>query len=121
MSLKLAIIEDDPLLAYDLEMICQDAGWSVLATANSMDQVKQKLQDVSLDVIISDMQLIGPENGADAVTWLKARNPDLQVIFVTGTQDAELLHRIDAVNPQEVFSKPVDPACLVEALGGMAG
>jgi DNA-binding NarL/FixJ family response regulator len=67
------------------------------------------------------MQLIGPENGADAVTWLKARNPDLQVIFVTGTQDAELLHRIDAVNPQEVFSKPVDPACLVEALGGMAG
>jgi len=121
MSPTVAIIEDNPLLACDLECICQDAGWTVLAMANSLDEVKQKLQEVPLDAVISDMQLIGPEDGVDAVTWLKERNPGLQVVFVTGTVDPALLTRIDAVKPQQVFAKPVDPSRLTETLDVFRG
>lgn len=116
MSPTVAIIEDNPLLACDLEWICQDAGWTVLAVANSLNEVRQKLNEVPIDAVISDMQLIGPEDGVDVVTWLKKRNPGLHVVFVTGTEDPALLTRIDAVKPQEVFAKPVDPTRLTKTL-----
>ncbi len=116
MPQKLVIIEDNPIIALDLEMICQDAGWTVIAIAASVDEVKEKFRDVMPDVVLSDMELIGKEDGVDAVTWLKSRNPDLKAIFITATLDPSHLHRISQTEPLEVFSKPLDRERLIKAL-----
>jgi|Cruoilmetagenom7_1024161.scaffolds.fasta_scaffold25076_2 DNA-binding NarL/FixJ family response regulator len=121
MTRTLAIIEDDPLLALDLELLCQDAGWDVAAIARSFEEVKFKLRNDHPDMVISDMELIGTGDGVDAVSWLKQRNPDLKIIFVTGATKDYLLKRIDETCPLRVFSKPVDPDRFVSLLNEMQG
>ncbi|HDZ53594.1 hypothetical protein LCGC14_0045490 [marine sediment metagenome] len=119
MAHKLAIIEDDPLIALDLEALCEGAGWTVVAIARSLDEVKCKLGNEPLDMVVSDMELIGPGDGVDAVSWIQQKNPELSIIFVTGTCKEEHLKRIKHTAPRCVFTKPLDASSFVAFLSGM--
>jgi len=119
MPRTLVIIEDDPLIALDLELLCQDAGWRVAEIARSLDEVKSKCGAAVPDMVVSDMDLIGPGDGVDAVNWLRQKNPDLQIVFVTGTRNEEKLERINETEPKQVFAKPLDSSKFLRLLGGM--
>lgn len=112
----LVIVEDEPLIAMDIRGQCEDAGYTVLATARSVAQAEQQFADHSPDVIVTDMDLGPGGNGCEVVEALAKKCPDIKVIFVTGTTDPVKLKDIAATKPKAVLSKPLPPGRLQETL-----
>ncbi|MGJ8547800.1 MAG: response regulator [Sulfitobacter sp.] len=112
----LVIAEDDPLIALDIQLCCEEAGLTVLAIAGSVAQAKRKFSEHCPDAIVSDMEL-GPDgDGCDIVEEIRKRCPDIRVIFLTGTTDPIKLKRIADAMPEIILTKPVQPRKLEEAL-----
>ena len=110
------IVEDEPLIAIDIQERCEDAGYTVLAVAGSVAQAERKFADHCPDAIVTDMDLGSGGNGCEVVEIIRERRPDIKVVFVTGTTDQVKLERIAATKPETVLSKPLPPHRLEEAL-----
>jgi len=103
----LVIVEDEPLIALDIQAQCEDAGYTVLAVASSAAQARREFADHCPDAIVTDMDL-GPDgSGCEIVEAIRERCPDIKVIFVTGTTDPVKLKRISATRPEIILSKPL--------------
>lgn len=111
-----AIIEDEPIIALELESICMDAGLQVVGFAATASNAWEKFSDVPPDVLISDMELADGSDGVEAVLRLRTLRPDMFVIFVTAAKMSETVERIVASNPDRVLNKPFDVAELRKAL-----
>jgi DNA-binding response OmpR family regulator len=72
------------------------------------------------DVLIVDWQLGDDCSGMDVWTALRALNPKLQVIFITGFSSAELERTMGAERPQ-ILEKPFDLEELAQAVRRVTG
>jgi len=111
-----AIIEDEPIIALELESICTDAGFQVVGFAATASKAWEKFSDIPPDVLISDMELADGSDGVDTVLRLRTLRPDMFIIFVTAAKMSETVDRIVASNPDRVLNKPFDVAELRKAL-----
>jgi len=114
------IVEDEVFLALYLQDMCEEAGFDVLASAASERQSRERFAALSPDVLVTDMELIDGSRGTRVVSWMRARCPDLRVVFVTGASNAEVIEEVEALHPAYVLSKPVPEARLVGALTALA-
>lgn len=111
-----AIIEDEPIIALELESICIEAGLQVAGFAATASKAWEKFSDLRPDVVISDMELADGSDGVEAVLRLRKLRPDMVVIFVTAAATPETMARIVASSPDYVLNKPFDVAELRKAL-----
>lgn len=96
------IIEDDALLAMNLQFFLEELGAdSTSLAASQADAVREALKHPP-DLIASDVQLL-EGNGPDAVKAIKARLGDIPVVYVTG--NPEEARELDPDAP--VIEKPV--------------
>ena len=116
----IAIVEDEFLLALELESLCQDLGYEVLGTARSATDAQERFGTLKPDILVTDMELGNRLDGVDVVDVLREQNPSLEVVFVTGTQAPEKIQRMRAVSPKKILSKPVRSEELRLALGGIS-
>lgn len=81
------IIDDDTSLRRVLEYNLQEAGYAV-ATAASGEEGLQRFDEVSPELVISDMKMPGMD-GMQVLTSIKERSPETLVIMITafGTVD----------------------------------
>lgn len=77
------IIEDEPIIAMDIEGIVTDAGHRVFGVAQTRDEAVELGADGRPDLILADIQLADESSGIDAVNDLLAAHGDLPVIFIT--------------------------------------
>lgn len=81
--LSVLIVEDEPLLAMDIEMMVEDAGHRVVAEAASLFDVQDLKDDTAPDVAFVDLQLARGTNGLDVNALIHQRWPNAIVVFVT--------------------------------------
>jgi two-component system, response regulator PdtaR len=79
---RILIVEDEPLTAFDNEVMLADAGYEVVATVDRFAEALQKLDGGQVDLILSDVQLTGERSGIDLAKEAKKRG--IPVLFVTG-------------------------------------
>lgn len=96
------IIEDDALLAMNLQLFLEELGADSTSLAASQADAVRKALDHRPDLIASDVQLT-EGNGPDAVKAIKARLGDIPVVYVTGNPDEA--RELDPTAP--VIEKPV--------------
>jgi len=77
------VVEDEPLIAVDIEMLIEDAGHRVMATAASLRQVEGLPSGERPDVAFVDMQLAENSTGIDVNRLIQERWPETVVVFVT--------------------------------------
>lgn len=111
-----AIVEDEALLALDLQDLCEACGCRVLGTAATARDALHRFADLQPDLLITDMELADGSNGVEVVEGLRQRRPDMTVIFVTAATAPGKLQRIAAACPNRVLEKPLRPVALREAL-----
>lgn len=111
-----AIIEDEALLALDLQFLCRDAGCRVLGIAATAAEARRKFPGMPPDVLITDMDLADGSDGVEVAEHMRMLRPEMAVIFVTATTAPDKLRRIAAVRPDRVLSKPLHVADLHHAL-----
>lgn len=81
--LDVLLVEDEPLIAMDMQMMLEDAGHHVVAEAATMAEVQTLLSRDAPDVAFVDIQLADGSSGIDACRLIRDTWDRTFVIFVT--------------------------------------
>lgn len=79
---RILVIEDEPLTAFDNEVMIKDAGYDVVATHDDFHEAVAALDRNKIDLILSDVRLRGKKTGIQLAEEAKRRGVPL--LFVTG-------------------------------------
>jgi two-component system, response regulator PdtaR len=79
---RILIVEDEPLTAFDNELMIGDAGYEVVATLDRFSDAIAILDKEQVDLILCDVRLTGERTGIDLAK--EARGRSIPVLFVTG-------------------------------------
>lgn len=79
---RILIVEDEPLTAFDNEVMLGDLGYEVVATIDSFEQAMELLERETIHLILSDLRLSGEQNGLDLAHAAKERG--IPLLFATG-------------------------------------
>ena len=108
------IVEDDALLAMNLEDALLAGGAEAVVVCDTVSAAMAELEKLKPDILILDVQLADRDDGwamAELVTALSPRPP--AIIFSTGAPERipEKVSQLGAV-----LAKPYDPAALIALL-----
>ena len=81
--LNILIVEDEPLIAMDMEMMVEDAGHTVVAEAASLYDAQNLEDDLEPNIAFVDIQLAKNTSGLDVSELIQQRWPDTIIVFVT--------------------------------------
>jgi CheY-like chemotaxis protein len=79
---KVLIIEDEPIIALDLENLVTELGHKVVAIAATKDDAVAKAKSERPGLVLADINLGEGGSGIDAVSEILA-SFDIPVIFIT--------------------------------------
>jgi CheY-like chemotaxis protein len=80
---RILIVEDEPLTAFDNEVMLADLGYEVVATLDSFDHAIALLgREEEVDLVLTDLRLSGRRSGLDLAR--AAKNRGVPVLFATG-------------------------------------
>ena len=109
---EILIIEDEPIIAMDLEMLVEGLGHKVCHVARTHKEALAAFNKMRPGMILADIQLADGSSGLDAVNEILI-SYQVPVIFITAYTDESNLGRIRQVAPEApVLSKPVSPMIL---------
>jgi two-component system, response regulator PdtaR len=109
------IVEDDFLVATDLEHALRDAGFEVAGVAISAFEAIQLVKKSRVTVAVVDVRLMGERDGVDTALEL-FRDYDIRCIFATAHADEQTRSRAAAASPLGWIAKPYNPQAIIEAL-----
>ena len=101
------IIEDEFLIALDLEATMFKLGFDVCALAPSARKARSLAMNDQPDVALVDVCLEGGREGIEIARWLR-EVCEVPIVFVTAQNDEDTIDRIHEQLPgAPVLSKPV--------------
>lgn len=112
---RIAIIEDQSVVAEDLRTTLQDGGHEVVAVYDSGENALIGLLAHEVDLALVDVILRGKMPGTDLAERLHA-DYGIPVVFVTAFSNEALLQRAARSNPSGYILKPFNPKELLETV-----
>jgi response regulator of citrate/malate metabolism len=110
------IVEDEFLIALDLEAAMTGLGFEICGLAPNAEEARSLAMSHQPDVVLVDVYLGGAREGIETARWLR-EVCDVSVVFVTAHTDAATVERIrGAVPGSPVLSKPVYRERLAKAV-----
>ncbi|QQA41867.1 response regulator [Pelagovum pacificum] len=101
---RVMIIEDEAIIAMDLQAIVADMGHAITGVAQTRDAATALARTERPDLILADIQLADNSSGIDAVNDILGELGDLPVIFITAFPERLLTG--DRPEPAFLISKP---------------
>lgn len=108
------IIEDEKIVAMELQGVVEDMGHHVIGHARHVDEAVAKARDAKPGLILADIELADDENGLYAAQRI-LQLLDVPLIFITG--HAERLVTGNRPEPAFVVAKPFEPETLKAIIG----
>jgi two-component system, response regulator PdtaR len=112
---RVAIVEDEVLLADFIEVALTDAGFTVVGKAVDADQAISLLRKEQPDVAVLDIRLGGPRNGVDVAIEIM-RSQNIKVIFATAESSPAVIARAKRVKAARWLPKPYDGDQMIAAV-----
>jgi AmiR/NasT family two-component response regulator len=109
------IVEDEILIAIDIEQMVQDAGHIVVGKAVDLASCKEVAASTRPDLALMDMRLKNADSGEDAARWLRAEL-GIRCVFVSGNLDEATRERLEPLEPLAFVGKPILPSKLLDVL-----
>ena len=103
---RVLIIEDEAIIAMDLESLVAEAGHEVMGIARTRDGASALASTARPDLILADIQLADQSSGIDAVNDLLARYGPVPAIFITAFP--ERLLSGERREPALLLAKPLE-------------
>ncbi len=104
-KIKIALIEDELIIAEDMRTHLENFGYSVSGPATSFDEAMGLFETDKPDIALVDIVLDGPKDGIDVADWIKKKF-NIPVIFLTSHADKHTVERAKAVKPDGYLVKP---------------
>jgi DNA-binding NarL/FixJ family response regulator len=113
------IVEDEILIALDLEAEMHALGFDVCGLAPNARQARSLAMSNEPDVVLMDVNLEGGREGIEAARWLW-EVCETAVVFVTSYNDDDTVERIhERVPGAPVLAKPVYRKALAGAVAAV--
>jgi DNA-binding NarL/FixJ family response regulator len=116
---RVLIVEDDRLVALDLETMLIEFGFVPCATAASGEEALATARSEAPELTLMDIRLEGPMDGIEAARRLHAEL-GLRVVYLTANSDLATVARAKLSDPYGYLLKPIRPldlrCCLELAL-----
>ncbi len=102
---RILIVEDEAVVAENLEKVITDCGYEVVGRAASADAAVNAAIELKPDLILMDIVLLGKKTGIDASYEIKEKI-DIPIIFLTAYSNLDLIDRAKSVEPYAYIVKP---------------
>ena len=109
------VVEDDRLIALDLQNTINSLGYEAVGPAASGEQAVMMAKRLSPDIVLMDVVLQGEMDGIVAAAAIKD-GLGVPVVYITAHTDQSTLSRARLTEPQGFIVKPVNPAQLKAGL-----
>ena len=108
------IIEDEPVIAADIEALVQELGHRVIDIAATRTEATESVARRTPGLVLADIQLADGSSGIDAVKDILGRY-DVPVIFITAFPERLLTG--ERPEPTFLITKPFQPETVKAAIG----
>lgn len=109
---RIMIIEDEPLIAMDIEQMVEELGHTVTGIARTRDEAVELYERTQPKMVLADIQLADGSSGIDAVNDI-LKTSTIPVIFITSFPERLLTG--ERPEPAFLVTKPFNPD-MVKAL-----
>jgi PAS domain S-box-containing protein len=110
-KIKILVVEDESIVAKDIQNTLIRLGYDVPATASNAISAFQKLEDIRPDLVFLDIKLKGDVDGIQIAEKIK-NSYDIPVIFLTSFVDKVTLDRAKVTEPYGYIVKPFNESDL---------
>ncbi len=107
MSTTIVIVEDESIVAQDLQFTLEDLGYEVPAIADSGELALALAKEINPDLMLMDIRIIGEIDGIETAKIIYHQF-DIPVIFMTAHSDEETLARAKTATPFGYVIKPFE-------------
>jgi CheY-like chemotaxis protein len=114
-TVSILIVEDDFLIALQIEAALAEAGLAPLEIAMSSDEAIEMAATHRPELVIMDIRLAGERDGVDTALHLY-QNYGIRCIFATAHSDQEVLQRAGPAHPFAWLQKPYTMTSLIAAV-----
>lgn len=105
-SIKVLIIEDEPIISLDLQSIVREMGHSVVATATTRDEAVREARRTAPGLVLADIKLADGSSGIDAVRQILSE-VEVPIVFITAYPERLLTG--ERPEPTFLVTKPFVP------------
>ena len=114
---KILVVDDDPVIGKSFDRVLSGKGYAVITAADG-DEALRKLSTETYDVVFTDIRMPGM-SGLEVAERVKASQPWLPVVIVTGYGTGENEARATAAGVAGFLRKPLSPE-MIEGTTEMA-
>jgi CheY-like chemotaxis protein len=104
--MRVLIVEDEILIALDLEMRIEGLGHEIVGTAVSEQEAVKAARATLPDLVLMDLRLVGPSSGKAAALAIR-RELDIPSIILSGNVHEITEAEKAAIRPFAMLSKPL--------------
>lgn len=115
MNTKVLIIEDEIIIAKDLQLLIEKGPYEVVGIAHTFSEAIEQFARLAPELLISDIFLHGEKSGIDAVNEiLKIKN--VPVIFITAYSNDDIIEKVSHLQNIFYLTKPFTSAQVLASL-----
>ena len=108
-GIAVLVVEDERLVAIDLQQTLLHMGYDAYAVAASADEALSRAAERRPDIVLMDIRIKGTRDGVETAALLRGAH-DVPIIYVTAHADDATLARAKETDPQGYVVKPVKAA-----------
>lgn len=110
-TIQILIVEDEPIIADDLQFILEEMGYTKVFTSYNGEDAITFLNNNSVDLVLLDINLGKVIDGVQVAEYLQ-ENHQIPYIFLTSLSDDTTIERVKNTNPSGYMVKPIDEKAL---------
>lgn len=107
-SARILVVEDESIVATDLERSLRQLGYDVLTTAASCEEAMLVASQQQPDLVLMDIRIRGDRDGIETATLLRQQY-QVPVVYMTAYADNHTLERAKWTEPLGYLLKPFRP------------
>ena len=112
MTKRLLVVEDEGLIAKNIERLLSNEGYQVIDTPPSAEEALDQVEQNPPDLVLMDIQLAGEMTGIEAAEIIY-QEYGIPIVYLTAHTDKETVERAETTEPFGFLSKPIDDDDLI--------
>lgn len=112
---KILVVDDDPVIGKSFDRVLSGKGYAVI-NAESGEAAIGKLATEDYDLVVTDIRMPGM-SGLDVAESVRAKQPWMPVLIITGYGSDESEARAKAAGVTEFLRKPLSPEMIESSIG----
>ncbi len=112
---SILVVEDERIVARDMERTLTKAGYRVVETAASGKRAIQLAEDTRPDLVLMDVVLAGEMDGIEAARMIRQRR-EIPIVYLTANGDHTVLEQAKSTEPIAFILKPCEERELLASI-----